>query len=545
MISANNVTLRIGKKALFEDVNIKFTEGNCYGLIGANGAGKSTFLKILSGKLETTKGDIVITPGQRLSVLEQDHFKSDEFPVLDTVIMGNQRLYDIMKEKDAIYAKEDFTEADGIRASELEGEFAEMNGWEAESDAAQLLNGLGIEPDMHYMIMKDLNGSEKVKVLLARALFGNPDILLLDEPTNHLDLAAIEWLEEFLINFPNTVIVVSHDRYFLNKVCTHIADIDYGKIQLYAGNYDFWYESSQLMIKQMKEANKKKEEKIKELQEFISRFSANASKSKQATSRKRALEKIELDTIKPSSRKYPYIDFRPNREIGNEVLSVENLSKTIDGVKVLDNLTFTLNHNDKVAFVGGNEFAKTVLFQILMGEMEPDSGSFKWGVTTSQAYFPKDSTKEFDNDLIIVDWLTQYSEIKDVTYVRGFLGRMLFAGDDGVKKVKVLSGGEKVRCLLSKMMISGANVLLFDEPTNHLDMESISSLNTGMVKFPGVILFASHDHQLVETTANRIMEILPNGVMIDKITTYDEYLASDEMARKRQVYTMDDKLEDN
>ena len=545
MISANNVTLRIGKKALFEDVNIKFTEGNCYGLIGANGAGKSTFLKILSGKLETTKGDVVITPGQRLSVLEQDHFKYDEFPVLDTVIMGNQRLYDIMKEKDAIYAKEDFTEADGIRASELEGEFAEMNGWEAESDAAQLLNGLGIEPDMHYMIMKDLNGSEKVKVLLARALFGNPDILLLDEPTNHLDLAAIEWLEEFLINFPNTVIVVSHDRYFLNKVCTHIADIDYGKIQLYAGNYDFWYESSQLMIKQMKEANKKKEEKIKELQEFISRFSANASKSKQATSRKRALEKIELDTIKPSSRKYPYIDFRPNREIGNEVLSVENLSKTIDGVKVLDNLTFTLNHNDKVAFVGGNEFAKTVLFQILMGEMEPDSGSFKWGVTTSQAYFPKDSTKEFDNDLIIVDWLTQYSEIKDVTYVRGFLGRMLFAGDDGVKKVKVLSGGEKVRCLLSKMMISGANVLLFDEPTNHLDMESISSLNTGMVKFPGVILFASHDHQLVETTANRIMEILPNGVMIDKITTYDEYLASDEMARKRQVYTMDDKLEDN
>ena len=545
MISANNVTLRIGKKALFEDVNIKFTEGNCYGLIGANGAGKSTFLKILSGKLETTKGDIVITPGQRLSVLEQDHFKYDEFPVLDTVIMGNQRLYDIMKEKDAIYAKEDFTEADGIRASELEGEFAEMNGWEAESDAAQLLNGLGIEPDMHYMIMKDLNGSEKVKVLLARALFGNPDILLLEEPTNHLDLAAIEWLEEFLINFPNTVIVVSHDRYFLNKVCTHTADIDYGKIQLYAGNYDFWYESSQLMIKQMKEANKKKEEKIKELQEFISRFSANASKSKQATSRKRALEKIELDTIKPSSRKYPYIDFRPNREIGNEVLSVENLSKTIDGVKVLDNLTFTLNHNDKVAFVGGNEFAKTVLFQILMGEMEPDSGSFKWGVTTSQAYFPKDSTKEFDNDLIIVDWLTQYSEIKDVTYVRGFLGRMLFAGDDGVKKVKVLSGGEKVRCLLSKMMISGANVLLFDEPTNHLDMESISSLNTGMVKFPGVILFASHDHQLVETTANRIMEILPNGVMIDKITTYDEYLASDEMARKRQVYTMDDKLEDN
>ena len=545
MISANNVTLRIGKKALFEDVNIKFTEGNCYGLIGANGAGKSTFLKILSGELDTTNGDIVITPGQRLSVLEQNHFKYDDYPVLDTVIMGNQRLYDIMKEKEAIYAKPDFTDEDGIRASELEGEFAEMNGWEAESDAAQLLNGLGIETDLHYAIMKDLSGSEKVKVLLARALFGNPDILLLDEPTNHLDLAAIEWLEEFLINFDNTVIVVSHDRYFLNKVCTHIADIDYGKIQLYAGNYDFWYESSQLMIKQMKEANKKKEEKIKELQEFISRFSANASKSKQATSRKRALEKIELDTIKPSSRKYPYIDFRPNREIGNEVLAVEGLTKTIDDVKVLDNLTFTVGHDDKIALVGGNELAKTVLLQILSGEMEPDSGSFKWGVTTSQSYFPKDYTKEFDNDLIIVDWLTQYSEIKDATYVRGFLGRMLFAGDDGVKKVNVLSGGEKVRCLLSKMMISGANVLLFDEPTNHLDMESITALNNGMIKFPGVIIFTSRDHQIVQTTANRIMEILPNGSMIDKITTYDEYLASDEMARKRQVYTADTSEDDN
>ncbi len=544
MIGANNVTLRIGKKALFEDVNIKFTEGNCYGLIGANGAGKSTFLKILSGKLDTTNGDIVMTPGQRLSVLEQDHFKYDEFPVLDTVIMGNQRLYDIMKEKEAIYCKEEFTEEDGIRASELEAEFAEMDGWEAESDAAQLLNGLGIETELHYTLMKDLSGSEKVKVLLARALFGNPDILLLDEPTNHLDLAAIEWLEEFLINFDNTVIVVSHDRYFLNKVCTHTADIDYGKIQLYAGNYDFWYESSQLMIKQMKEANKKKEEKIKELQEFISRFSANASKSKQATSRKRALEKIELDTIKPSSRKYPYIDFRPNREIGNEVLAVEGLTKTIDGVKVLDNLTFTVGHDDKIALVGGNELAKTTLLQILAGEMEPDSGSFKWGVTTSQSYFPKDYTKEFDNDLIIVDWLTQYSEIKDATYVRGFLGRMLFAGDDGVKKVRVLSGGEKVRCLFSKMMISGSNILLFDEPTNHLDMESITALNNGMIKFPGVIIFTSRDHQIVQTTANRIMEILPNGTMIDKITTYDEYLASDEMARKRQVYTADTTDED-
>ena len=543
MIAANNVTLRIGKKALFEDVNIKFTEGNCYGLIGANGAGKSTFLKILSGQLETTNGNITITPGQRLSFLQQDHFKYDSYPVLDTVIMGNQRLYDIMKEKEAIYSKEDFTDEDGIRASELEGEFAEMNGWEAESDAAMLLNGLGIDTDLHYALMSDLKGSEKVKVLLAQALFGNPDILLLDEPTNHLDLDAIEWLEEFLINFENTVIVVSHDRYFLNKVCTHTADIDYGKIQLYAGNYDFWYESSQLLIKQMKEANRKKEEKIKELQEFISRFSANASKSKQATSRKRALEKIQLDDMRPSSRKYPYIDFRPNREIGNEVLMVEGLSKTIDGVKVLDNITFTLGHDDKVAFVGGNERAKTVLFQILMGEMEPDEGTYKWGVTTSQAYFPKDSTKEFDNDLTIADWLTGYSEIKDATYVRGFLGRMLFPGEDGVKKVRVLSGGENVRCLLSKMMISGANILILDEPTNHLDMESITALNNGMIKFPGVLLFASHDHQIVQTTANRIMEILPNGVLIDKITTYDEYLASDEMARKRQVYTMTE--EDN
>ena len=536
MISANNVTLRIGKKALFEDVNIKFTEGNCYGLIGANGAGKSTFLKILSGQLDTTTGSINITPGQRLSVLEQDHFKYDEYPVLDTVIMGNQRLYDIMKEKDALYAKPDFSDEDGILASELEGEFAEMNGWEAESDAATLLNGLGIDTSMHYSLMKDLNGNEKVKVLLARALFGNPDILLLDEPTNHLDLDAISWLEEFLINFDNTVIVVSHDRYFLNKVCTQIADIDYGKIQLYAGNYDFWYESSQLMIRQMKEANKKKEEKIKELQEFIQRFSANASKSKQATSRKRALEKIELDEIKPSSRKYPYIDFRPNREIGNEVLMVENLSKTIDGVKVLDNITFTLGHNDKVAFVGGNELAKTTFFQILMGEIEPDEGILKWGVTTSRAYFPKDNTKEFDNDLTIADWLTQYSENKDTTYVRGFLGRMLFAGEDGIKRVRVLSGGEKVRCLLSKMMISGANVLIFDEPTNHLDMEAITALNNGMIKFPGVLLFTSHDHQIVETTANRIMEFLPDGTLIDKVGTYDEYLASDVMAKKRQIY---------
>ena len=539
MISANNVTYRVGKKALFEDVNIKFTEGNCYGLIGANGAGKSTFLKILSGVLETTKGDIAITPGQRLSVLEQDHFKYDAYTVMDTVIMGNQRLYDIMKEKDAIYAKEDFSDEDGVKAAELEAEFAEMDGWEAESNAAMLLNGLGIDTDLHYMTMSEMDGNQKVKVLLARALFGNPDILLLDEPTNHLDMDAINWLEEFLIDFDNTVIVVSHDRYFLNKVCTQIADIDYGKIQLYAGNYDFWYESSQLLIKQMKEANKKKEEKIKELQEFISRFSANASKSKQATSRKRALEKIELDTIKPSSRKYPYIDFRPEREIGNEILFVEGISKTVDGKKVLDNITFTVGHDDKIAFVGGNELAKTTLFKILMGELEPDEGTYKWGVTTSQAYFPKDNTDEFNNDYTITEWLTGYSPVKDVTYVRGFLGRMLFAGEDGVKKVKILSGGEKVRCLLSKMMISGANCLIFDEPTNHLDMEAITALNDGMIKFPGVELFACRDHQIVQTTANRIIEFMPDGSMIDKITTYDEYLESDEMARKRTVYTAD------
>ena len=544
MISANNVTYRVGKKALFEDVNIKFTEGNCYGLIGANGAGKSTFLKILSGQLDTTKGDIVITPGQRLSVLEQDHFKYDENVVMDTVIMGNARLFQIMKEKDAIYAKEDFSDEDGIRASELEAEFAEMDGWEAESNAAMLLNGLGIGTEFHYSLMKDLDGSLKVKVLLAKALFGNPDILLLDEPTNHLDLDAIAWLEDFLIDFENTVIVVSHDRYFLNKVCTQIADIDYGKIQLYAGNYDFWVESSQLIIKQMKEANRKKEEKIKELQEFIQRFSANASKSKQATSRKRALEKIQLDDIKPSSRKYPYIDFRPAREIGNEVLTVEHLSKTIDGEKILDDISFILGREDKVALVGPNERAKTVLFKILAGEMEPDEGSYKWGLTTTQSYFPKDNSAEFANDDTIVEWLTQYSPEKDVTYVRGFLGRMLFAGEDGVKKVKVLSGGEKVRCMLSKLMISGANVLMLDEPTDHLDMESIDALNRGMIKFPGVMIFSSRDHQIVQTTANRIMEII-NGKLIDKITTYDEYLESDEMARKRFTFTVTESDEED
>lgn len=543
MISANNVTLRIGKRALFENVNIKFTEGNCYGLIGANGAGKSTFLKILSGVIEPSKGDIAITPGQRLSVLEQDHYKYDDYQVLDTVILGNKRLYEIMKEKDAIYAKEDFTDEDGVRASELEGEFADLNGWEAESDAATLLNGLGIDTDLHYVYMRELDGGQKVKVLLAKALFGNPDILLLDEPTNHLDLDAIAWLEEFLINFNNTVIVVSHDRYFLNKVCTHIADIDYAKIQLYSGNYDFWYESSQLMIKQMKEANKKKEEKIKELQEFIQRFSANASKSKQATSRKRALEKIQLDEIRPSSRKYPYIDFKPNREIGNEVLHVEGISKTIDGVKLLDNISFTLGHDDKVAFVGPNVNATTALFKILAGEMEPDEGSYKWGVTTTQTYFPKDNTAEFTSEDSIVDWLMQYSPEKDVTFVRGFLGRMLFSGDDGLKKVNVLSGGERVRCMLSKMMMSGANTMLMDEPTNHLDMESITALNNSLIKYPGVLLFTSQDHQFVQTVANRIMELTPGG-LIDKQCTYDEYLENDEMARKRQILNMEAEADD-
>ncbi len=537
MLSVNNVTLRLGKRALFEDVNIKFTPGNCYGLIGANGAGKSTFLKILSGQIESTSGDVVVSDGERISFLQQDHFKYDEFMVLDTVIMGNKRLYEIMKEKEAIYAKEDFSEEDGIKASELEEEFADMDGWNAEPDAANLLNGLGIAPDLHYKYLKDLTGPEKVKVLLAQALFGKPDILLLDEPTNHLDLMAINWLEEFLINFENTTIVVSHDRYFLNKVCTHIADIDYSKIQLYAGNYDFWYESSQLLIRQMKDANRKKEEKIKELQEFIQRFSANASKSKQATSRKKALEKIELDEIRPSSRKYPYIDFKPNRDIGNEVLTVTNLSKTIDGVKVLDNISFMLSSEDKVAFVGSNEIAKTTLFKILAGELEPDEGEFKWGITTSFSYFPKDHNDEFESDYSIVDWLMQYSPEKDTTFVRGFLGRMLFSGEEALKKINVLSGGEKVRCLFSKMMMSGANILMFDEPTNHLDMESITALNNALIKFPGVILFSSQDHQIVQTTANRIMEFTENG-LIDKKTTYDEYLEEDKDALKRQVYNV-------
>ena len=534
MISANNVTYRVGKKALFEDVNIKFTEGNCYGLIGANGAGKSTFLKILSGQIEPSKGEIAITSGQRLSFLEQDHFKYDDCKVIEVVMMGNKRLYEIMKEKEAIYSKEDFTEEDGHRASELEAEFADMNGWEAESDAAQLLTGLGIEPDLHEKLMSEINGSEKVKVLLAKALFGNPDILLLDEPTNNLDIDSIEWLQEFLINFENTVIVVSHDRHFLNQVCTHIADIDYAKIQLYAGNYDFWYESSQLILKQRKEANRKKEEKIKELQEFISRFSANASKSKQATSRKKALDKIELDDIKPSSRKYPYVDFRPEREIGNEVLEVTNLSKKIDDETSINNISFLVGNKDKIAFVGSNELATTEFFDIIAGRQEDYEGEFKWGVTTKVAYFPKDINAEFTTDETIVEWLTPYSPDPDSTYVRGFLGRMLFAGEDGEKKVQVLSGGEKVRVLLSRMMIQGANVLVFDDPTNHLDMESITSLNNALIKFDGVIIFTSHDHQFIQTIANRIMEILPDGTLVDKLTTYEEYLASDDSIRKRQ-----------
>lgn len=524
MISANNVTLRVGKKALFEEVNIKFTEGNCYGLIGANGAGKSTFLKILSGQLEPTNGEVAITPGERLSFLQQDHFKYDEYPVLDTVIMGNARLYEIMKEKEAIYAKEDFTDEDGIKASELEGEFATMNGWEAESDAASLLNGLGIETDLHYKMMKDMTGPQKVKVLLAQALFGNPDILLLDEPTNHLDLDAIAWLEEFLINFENTVIVVSHDRYFLNKVCTQIADIDYGKIQLYAGNYDFWYESSQLALKQMREQNKKKEEKIKELQDFIARFSANASKSRQATSRKKTLEKIELDEIKPSNRKYPYVDFKPDREPGKEILQVKNISKTVDGIKILDKISFNVKQNDKIAFLADNENAKTVLFQIIAGEIEPDEGELVWGTTITKSYFPKDNGYLFETDENVTEWLRKYSKDPDETYVRSFLGRMLFSGDEALKKANVLSGGEKVRCVLSKMMLSGANFLIFDEPTNHLDMESITSVNEGMKKFIGNILFTSHDHELTQTVANRIIDIKQDGKVIDREVTYNEYL---------------------
>lgn len=525
MLTVNNVGLRYGDKKLFEDVSIKFTPGNCYGLIGANGAGKSTFLKILSGEIESQAGNVHLPSGERLAVLKQDHFQYDEELVLNTVIMGHDVLYKIMEEKNAIYMKADFSDEDGIRAAELEGEFAELNGWEAESEAAVLLSGLGIDSSLHDKLMKELTGSEKVKVLLAQALFGKPDVLLLDEPTNHLDIRAIHWLEEFLINFENTIIVVSHDRHFLNKVCTHIADLDFSKIQLYVGNYDFWYESSQLAQQMMGDRNKKKEEKIKELQDFIARFSANASKSKQATSRKKMLDKITLEDIQPSSRRYPFIQFSPEREIGNDLLTVENLSKTIDGVKVLDNLSFTINRNDKVALVGDDELAKTTLFQILAGELEPDEGSYKWGVTTSQTYFPKDNSEFFEeNDMNLVDWLRQFSPEDDSeAFLRGFLGRMLFSGDEVLKKVRVLSGGEKVRCMLSKMMLSHSNVLILDEPTNHLDLESITSLNNGLASFKGAILFASHDHQLLQSLATRVLNISKDE-FYNKEITYDGYL---------------------
>lgn len=533
MISTSGITLRYGKRALFEEVNIKFTPGNCYGLIGANGAGKSTFLKILSGEIEPTKGDVIITPGERLAVLKQDHFEFDEFEVLKTVIMGHSRLYEIMEAKDAIYAKSDFSDEDGMKAAEFEAEFAEQNGWEAESEAATLLTGLGIPVDLHNKKMKDVSGQEKVRILLAQALFGNPDILLLDEPTNHLDAQSINWLEHFLYNYDNTVIVISHDRHFLNKVCTHIADIDYGKIQLYVGNYDFWYESSQLAVKLLKDANRKTEEKAQDLRKFIERFSANASKSKQATARKKQLEKLTLEDIKPSSRKYPFIDFKPDREVGNTLLTVHGITKSINGEKILNNVTFTINPGDKVAFVGPNDLVKTTLFQILMDELTPDSGYHKWGVTTSQTYFPKDNSSYFNVDLNLVDWLRQYSPDQDETFVRGFLGRMFFSGEEALKKASVISGGEKVRCMLSRMMLSGANVLLLDEPTNHLDLESITALNNGLINFKETILFVSHDHQFVETIATRIIEITPKGI-IDKEMTYDEYLENDDVAKLRE-----------
>lgn len=525
MINVTNVSLRYGDKKLFEDVNIKFTPGNCYGVIGANGAGKSTFLKILSGEVQPNTGEVSIPKNIRMSVLKQDHYQYDEYSVLETVIMGNERLYQIMKEKDEIYAKPDFTDEDGIKASELEGEFAELNGWEAESDASSLLQGLGIATDLHDKKVSELEGGEKIKVLLAQALFGNPGILILDEPTNHLDLKSVNWLEEFLINFEGTVIVVSHDRHFLNKVCTNMADVDFGKIKLYVGNYDFWYESSQLALQMAKDQNKKKEEKIKELQDFIARFSANASKSKQATSRKKLLDKITLDDIQPSSRRYPFVGFKPEREVGNDILRVEGLTKTIDGVKVLDNVSFIVNKEDKIAFVG-EEIAVTTLFKIIMGEMEPDAGEFKWGVTITKAYFPKDNSDFFNNvDLNLVDWLRQFSDEKSESYLRGFLGRMLFSGDEALKEAKVLSGGEKVRCMLSKMMLTNANVLVLDQPTNHLDLESITAVNNGLRDFKSNVLFTSHDHQFIDTIANRIIDVKPDGSIVDKQMTYDEYLS--------------------
>ncbi|WP_018757544.1 ABC-F family ATP-binding cassette domain-containing protein [Paenibacillus terrigena] len=534
MITVTGVSLRYGKRPLFEDVNIKFTPGNCYGLIGANGAGKSTFLKILSGEIEANTGDVSMTPGERMAVLKQNHFEYDEYAVLETVIMGHQKLYSIMKEKDALYAKADFTEEDGLRAGELEGDFAEMNGWEAESDASALLIGLGISRDLHDKKMAELSGNEKVRVLLAQALFGQPNNLLLDEPTNHLDIESISWLENFLMDYEGTVIVVSHDRHFLNKVCTHIADIDFGKIQMYVGNYDFWYESSQLALTLVRDANKKKEEKIKELQAFIQRFSANASKSKQATSRKKQLDKITLDDLRPSNRKYPFINFKADREGGKQILTIEGLTKSVDGEKLFENLNLIVNKGDKIALVGPNGLAKSTLFQILMGEKTADSGEFSWGITTSQAYFPKDNAEYFDGvDMNLVDWLRQYSKDPDETFLRGFLGRMLFSGEEALKKASVLSGGEKVRCMLSKMMLHGANVLLLDEPTNHLDLESITALNNGMIDYKETMIFVSHDHQFIQTVANRIIEIGPNGI-IDRQMSYDEYLESDEIKQLRE-----------
>ena len=534
MIATQNISLSYSGKPLFKNVNIKFTAGNCYGIIGANGTGKSTFLKVLSGELEPTTGEVVITPGERMAVLRQNHFEFDSYEVLQTVIMGHKRLYEIMKEKDELYAKEDFTDADGERASELEGEFAELDGWSAESNAETILTGLGISLDLKHKLMSELDGSQKVKVLLAQALFGNPDILLLDEPTNYLDIQSVRWLENFLLDFPNTVIVVSHDRHFLNKVCTHICDIDFGKIQMYVGNYDFWYEYTQMVARQQKDIDKKNEQKIKELQTFIQRFSANASKHKQATSRKKLLDNLQMENYyTPSSRRYPYIAWKPDRDIGNDLLTVTNLSKTVNGRKVLNNISFVLTPGDKVAFVGTDELARTTLFQILMGEMEPDEGSFKWGVTTSRSYFPKDNSKYFDNcEYNLIDWLRQFSQSQYESDIRGWLGRMLFSGEEALKPARVLSGGEKVRCMLARTMLSGANVLILDEPTNHLDLESITALNKGMIEFTGSMLFATQDHECIQTVANRIMEILPGG-LVDRRESYDDYIESEIAAQQR------------
>ncbi len=535
MISANNVSLQYGGRKLFSNVNIVFSPGNCYGLIGANGSGKSTFLKILSGEIDSTSGEVSVPGGKRISSLKQDQFAFDEYSVLMSVIMGHKKLYEIMVKKDELYAKEDFSDSDGMLASELEAEFADLDGWNAESDAAKLLSDLGIPENLHQMQMKQLASGEKVRVLLAQALFGNPDILLLDEPTNHLDMETSMWLEEFLCNFENTAIVVSHDRHFLNKVCTHIADIDYGKIQIYAGNYKFWLESSQLALKQRSESNKKIAEKRKELQDFIARFSANASKSRQATSRKKSLEKLTLENIKPSSRKHPYISFEQQREAGNDILEIENLSKSIDGQVMFENLSFRVDKGDKIAFVGPNNLVKTTLFEVLLENTKADSGTFKWGVSTRKAYYPKENSLYFNVDLNIIDWLRQYSDNTDETFVRGFLGRMLFSGDESLKPVSVLSGGEKVRCMLSRMMLAQGNVLVLDEPTNHLDLESISSLNRGLSKYRGTVLLASHDHQLMQTVANRIIEITPKGYIDKPQTTLDEYLADEKIKQQRKA----------